>query len=152
MDSFNGTRGFPGWVSPFRYPRIHGYLLLPAAFRSLSRLSSALSAKASPLCSSSLDHSPAYLLSPGRRIAFRLLVFGSLPLQHLCGRRGALFLGLPYISLYTASDVSIFSASQLPYPLQGYFRFLSFWNRYFSVFGFQGTNSAGLRFSSAQWA
>ena len=39
------------WVSPFRYLRIDGYLLLPAAFRSLSRLSSALSAKASTLCS-----------------------------------------------------------------------------------------------------
>ena len=37
------------WVSPFRHPRINGYLLLPAAFRSLSRLSSALSAKASTL-------------------------------------------------------------------------------------------------------
>ena len=37
------------WVSPFRYPRLTGYLLLPAAFRSLSRLSSALSAKASAL-------------------------------------------------------------------------------------------------------
>ena len=37
------------WVSPFRYPRLLGYLLLPAAFRSLSRLSSALSAKASAL-------------------------------------------------------------------------------------------------------
>ena len=37
------------WVSPFRYLRIDGYLLLPAAFRSLSRLSSALSAKASTL-------------------------------------------------------------------------------------------------------
>ena len=37
------------WVSPFRYPRIKGYLLLPVAFRSLSRLSSALSAKASTL-------------------------------------------------------------------------------------------------------
>ncbi len=35
------------WVPPFRYPRIFGYLLLPAAFRSLSRLSSAPSAKAS---------------------------------------------------------------------------------------------------------
>ena len=44
------------WVSPFRYPRIKGYLLLPVAFRSLSRLSSALSAKASTLRSSSLDH------------------------------------------------------------------------------------------------
>ena len=36
-------------VSPFRHLRIIGYLLLPAAFRSLSRLSSALSAKASTL-------------------------------------------------------------------------------------------------------
>ena len=38
-------------VSPFRDPWIKGYLLLPMAFRSLSRLSSALSAKASALCS-----------------------------------------------------------------------------------------------------
>ncbi len=37
------------WVSPFRYPWLSGYLLLPTAFRSLSRLSSALSAKASTL-------------------------------------------------------------------------------------------------------
>ena len=36
-------------VSPFRDLRINGYLLLPEAFRSLSRLSSALSAKASTL-------------------------------------------------------------------------------------------------------
>ena len=42
-------------VSPFRHPRIMGYLLLPAAFRSLSRLSSALSAKASALCPSLFD-------------------------------------------------------------------------------------------------
>ena len=36
-------------VSPFRNLRINGYLLLPEAYRSLSRLSSALSAKASAL-------------------------------------------------------------------------------------------------------
>ena len=36
-------------VSPFGYLRIKGYVLLPAAFRSLSRPSSALSAKASTL-------------------------------------------------------------------------------------------------------
>ena len=41
--------GFLSRVSPFRYLRIVGYLLLPEAFRSLSRLSSALSAKASTL-------------------------------------------------------------------------------------------------------
>ena len=45
------------WVSPFRYLRIKGYLLLPVAFRSLSRLSSALSAKASTLRSFLLDYS-----------------------------------------------------------------------------------------------
>ena len=43
------------WVSPFRNLRIIGYLLLPVAYRSLSRLSSALSAKASTLRSSSLN-------------------------------------------------------------------------------------------------
>ena len=43
-------------VSPFRHLRINGYLLLPAAFRSLSRLSSALSAKASTLRSFLFDH------------------------------------------------------------------------------------------------
>ena len=36
----------PVWVSPFRYVRITECLLLPAPFRSLPRLSSALSAKA----------------------------------------------------------------------------------------------------------
>ena len=43
------------WVSPFRDLRINGYLLLPEAFRSLSRLSSALSAKASTIRSFSHD-------------------------------------------------------------------------------------------------
>ena len=37
--------------SPFGYLRINGYVLLPAAFRSLSRPSSAPDAKAFALCS-----------------------------------------------------------------------------------------------------
>ena len=49
-------------VSPFRYLRLNGYLLLPAAFRSLSRLSSALSAKASTLRSYLLDLSIDWVL------------------------------------------------------------------------------------------
>ena len=49
MDSCAVAAGLPQQVSPFRDPRITGYLLLPAAYRSLSRLSSALSAKASTL-------------------------------------------------------------------------------------------------------
>ena len=42
-------------VSPFRHLRVNGYVLLTAAFRSLSRLSSVLGAKAFTLRSSLLD-------------------------------------------------------------------------------------------------
>ena len=49
MDSSYGAQGLPVRVSPFGHLRIKGYLLLPEAFRSLSRPSSALSAKASTL-------------------------------------------------------------------------------------------------------
>ena len=49
MDSVCSDGGPLRRVSPFRYLRINGYLLLPEAFRSLSRPSSALSAKASTL-------------------------------------------------------------------------------------------------------
>ncbi len=58
MYSCMDTWGLPTWVSPFRHLRIYGYLPLPAAFRSLSRLSSALSAKASALRSFSLTSFP----------------------------------------------------------------------------------------------
>ena len=55
MDSRYDAWGVPRQVSPFRNLRIKGYLLLPEAYRSLSRLSSALSAKASALRSLQLD-------------------------------------------------------------------------------------------------
>ena len=58
MDWRMDTGGLLQWVSPFRHPWIMGYLLLPVAFRSLSRLSSALSAKASTLRSFLLDLFP----------------------------------------------------------------------------------------------
>ena len=48
-------RSLSGRVSPFRDPWITAYVQLPTAFRSLSRLSSALSAKASTLRSFLLD-------------------------------------------------------------------------------------------------
>ena len=48
-------RGLLCRVSPFRHLRLFAYMQLPAAFRSLSRLSSALCAKASALCPSSLN-------------------------------------------------------------------------------------------------
>ena len=50
-------------VSPFRNHRINEYLLLPDAYRSLSRLSSALSAKASTLRSYSLNLCNKFSLS-----------------------------------------------------------------------------------------
>ena len=43
------------WVSPFGNPRIKEYWPLPAAYRSLSRPSSPLSAKASTKCPYALD-------------------------------------------------------------------------------------------------
>ncbi len=56
-----GGGGFLRRVSPFRDPWINGHLHLPMAFRSLSRLSSALSAKASALRSFLLDLFPGCL-------------------------------------------------------------------------------------------
>ena len=55
MDSLKCDWGVLSRVSPFRNRRIKGYLLLPGAYRSLSRLSSALSAKASTIRSFMLD-------------------------------------------------------------------------------------------------
>ena len=55
MDSVYGDGGVLRRVSPFRDLRVKGYLLLTAAYRSLSRLSSALSAKASTLRSYQLN-------------------------------------------------------------------------------------------------
>ena len=55
MYSPYSDRSFSCRVSPFRNLRVNGYLLLTVAYRSLSRLSSALSAKASTLRSSLLN-------------------------------------------------------------------------------------------------
>ena len=60
------------WVSPFGYLRINGYLLLPEAFRSLSRPSSALSAKASTLRPSCLTFSMSSSLIYGLPSAIAL--------------------------------------------------------------------------------
>ncbi len=73
MDSRMDTGGLLRWVSPFRHLRITAHLQLPAAFRSLSRLSSALSAKASSLCSFLLNLSDIGLF-PFSRLAWRYSV------------------------------------------------------------------------------
>ena len=49
FDSVHVTWILSMWVAPFGNPRINGYLLLPEAYRSLSRPSSAPDAKAFPL-------------------------------------------------------------------------------------------------------
>ena len=56
------TAHYCGRIPPFGHLRISGYVLLPAAFRSLSRPSSAPSAKASALCPSLLDLSLVFCL------------------------------------------------------------------------------------------
>ena len=68
-----GDRGLLCRVSPFRHLRVNGYLLLTAAYRSLSRLSSAPSARASTLRSFLLDlfWYSSYLFS--HRLAWRFL-------------------------------------------------------------------------------
>ena len=72
MDWRMDDGGFLRRVSPFRYLRINGYLLLPEAFRSLLRLSSALSAKASTLRSLLLDHHKECSVNPyGSRFVFK---------------------------------------------------------------------------------
>ena len=55
FDSTQADRVLLCRVSPFGNPRIDAYLRLPVAYRSLSRPSSALSAKAFPLRSLQLD-------------------------------------------------------------------------------------------------
>ena len=83
MDSFMDTWGFLMWVSPFRYLRIMAYLQLPEAFRSLSRLSSALSAKASALRSYSLNQAFRYFFQylEYSRLAYRLYTSSLICLQ-----------------------------------------------------------------------
>ena len=90
MDWRMDTRGFLVWVSPFRNLRINGYLLLPEAYRSLSRLSSALSAKASALCPFCLTFA---LLTPQRRhqrslilVAFDNFNYRCLPILRLSSK------------------------------------------------------------------
>ena len=68
MDSARGAQGLLVRVSPFRHLRIFAHLPLPAAFRSLSRLSSAPSAKASAL-------RPFLLGPPAPRLAWRRAAF-----------------------------------------------------------------------------
>ena len=77
MYSLNGTCALRKWVPPFGYLRVIGYVLLTAAFRSLSRPSSASGAKASALCSFLLNlnlFSSSTSLIPGGILDIRLAI------------------------------------------------------------------------------
>ena len=125
------------WVSPFRYPRIKGYLLLPVAFRSLSRLSSALSAKASTLRSFQLNLlirvrvcSLIYVRSVGRLGLGSFNVFTKFILLHCFNFDNN------NLSFYGKNVYVLRKTTQL--------FFTSFWmslsfNSLRFVFGFQGT-------------
>ena len=74
MDSAYGDRSLFCRVSPFRYLRINAHLRLPAAFRSLSRLSSAPGAKASAPRPFLLNRQLSYVLSTSDLFPFMLSV------------------------------------------------------------------------------
>ena len=95
----------PRWVSSFRNLRINAYLQLPEAFRSLSRLSSAPSAKAFALRPCSLD------LSNVLSRTFGILLILS------CQRR----LLLPFLLKlqYFLKELTIIFVSQLLFSFQG---------------------------------
>ena len=83
MDSSYGDRSSFCRVSPFGYLRINGYLLLPAAFRSLPRPSSPDSSQASAANLFLLDH----ILFPAPKASNRFSAqtfFPSLYFQRAC--------------------------------------------------------------------
>ena len=134
-------------VPPFGYLRISGYVLLPAAFRSLSRPSSAPSAKASALCPSLLGLFPVC-----RAFAFHTVLLGCHTwrscMGFLCQKTFPVFrfLGfsveivdfLPYLLSFFANTYTIFHLDL----------FSVMHCLHFPLFDFQGT-SAGLLFRPA---
>ena len=72
-------------VPAFGNLRIIGYLLLPAAYRSLSRPSSAPGAKASALCSLLLDLLLVFSLQPSLSHSFQDKLFSNTHTSVMCG-------------------------------------------------------------------
>ena len=102
MDSSCSDGGSLRRVSPFRDPRITGYVLLPVAYRSLSRLSSALSAKAFTLCSLSLDH-------------FVLVLTSAFPLAY--GTRGLISSHCLFLKRVLFDEIDFYSCFLLIRPV-----------------------------------
>ena len=137
MDSVYGTQGLLVWVSPFGYLRVDGYLLLTAAFRSLSRPSSALSAKASTLRSCLLNHKQIASRSSDSSVSPLLI---SLVNDHF---HGQLFFTKNFFCLILDTPASQFPETQDFFDLGflGCLELMYFYIclRYISLFSFQGT-------------
>ena len=104
---YNVTEYEPRWVSSFRNLRINAYLQLPEAYRSLSRLSSAPSAKAFALRPCSLDHI--------KLISFEI---GLYPLDSLLPTK--IIVTLPFeIVIFLKKELTIIFVSQLLFSFQG---------------------------------
>ena len=97
----------PRWVSSFRNLRINAYLQLPEAYRSLSRLSSAPSAKAFALRPCSLDHI--------KQISFEI---GLYPLDSLLPTKIIVTLPLEIV-IFLKKELTIIFVSQLLFSFQG---------------------------------
>ena len=95
----------PRWVSSFRNLRINAYLQLPEAYRSLSRLSSAPSAK----------HSPCALV----RLTFQTFSWNIwYPLDSLLPTK--IIVTLPFeIAIFLKKELTIIFVSQLLFSFQG---------------------------------
>ncbi len=118
------TGHYPGRVPPFGYPRINAHLQLPAAFRSLSRPSSAISALASTLRSYSLDlaSTVSAFLRLLRRVHNLLISFVS----SLCSFQGARGLcPLPFAA--AISDLSLRPSNGLVQKMGFVLLYRSWW-------------------------
>ena len=104
IDSVYVTWFFTMCVPTFGHPRLIGYLLLPVAFRSLSRPSSAPNAKAFSICSSSLGLPCIYIsIYSGSRYQYAwIAVF------HTCSFWQKLFLPIFYGKTFPISRFSFF--------------------------------------------
>ena len=104
---YNVLRYEPEWVSSFRNLRINAYLQLPEAYRSLSRLSSAPSAKAFALRPCSLDHI--------KLISFEI---GLYPLDSLLPTKIIVTLPFEFV-IFLKKELTIIFVSQLLFSFQG---------------------------------
>ena len=111
-------------VSPFGHLRVDGYVLLTAAFRSLSRPSSASSAKASALCSYSLDLKWMPSVSFADGLCFVKDLFNE--------KSSLVFLGVSYCSFTLRTY-------DLKFLLGDNFFDIFFYDTFFALFSFQGT-------------